>query len=72
MQEFKGLITIEKSVKIQLESISTDFEKGLMNAIKALFPDVRVRGCLFHYVKAIRQAMGKFGLLKKNFITPHF
>lgn len=29
--------------------VSTDFERGLMNAIKDSFPGVQLKSCLFHF-----------------------
>ena len=48
LSEFRRLITIENTEKLNLTSISTDFENGIINAIKLVFPEIRHVGCLFH------------------------
>ena len=43
--------------KINPFSVTCDFEKGLHNAVRFLFPRVRINGCLFHWKQAIRRKM---------------
>lgn len=47
-------------------SFTTDFERGLRNALRAVFgPEVCLVGCWFHYCQAIRRKASKIpGLLK--------
>lgn len=52
-------------------SFRTDFERGLRNAIINVFPLTKIRGCWFHYIRAIKRAATKkipnfLILLKKN------
>lgn len=47
----------------------TDFEDGLRKAIKTVYPNVKLNGCWFHYVRAIQRRSAKLGMrkfLKKN------
>ena len=44
-----NIITIEKTKNLKLESYTTDFEIGLMDALDKIFPNVRKVGCFFHY-----------------------
>ena len=52
-KDIKNIITIENSVKINLKSITMDFERGLIEAFKENFPDVIVTGCYYHYMNNI-------------------
>lgn len=45
--------TIEKSWSLRPTSISTDFEKGLRNALKNQYPTAELIGCWFHYAQAL-------------------
>lgn len=38
-------------------NVLCDFEKALMNALRKVFPEAIVRGCLFHWKQAIRRHM---------------
>ena len=67
LSEFRRLITIENTEKLNLTSISTDFENGIINAIKLVFPEIRHVGCLFHYVQALYRNMKSLKLTNKNF-----
>ena len=44
------IITEKNTVKLNVITISTDFENGLINACKNIFKNIRHVGCLFHYV----------------------
>ena len=67
LSEFKRIITIEYTEDIKLNSISTDFEIGLIKSIKILFPKTRHVGCLFHYVQALYCNMRALNLINKVF-----
>ena len=45
-----------------------DFEKASRRALKTIFPDSRILGYYFHYVKALWSKAKKEGLTKKNII----
>lgn len=54
---------IEKNVyHLDPIEIITDFETGLRNALNAVYPNTVLRGCWFHYCKAIRQKNNELGL----------
>lgn len=40
-------------------SIMVDFEKGLRNAAKKIFPNIKLQGCNFHHVQALRRRAKK-------------
>lgn len=49
---------INKNVmKLEPIEIITDFEAGLRHAILKSFPNVRLRGCWYHYCAAIRKKL---------------
>lgn len=66
LSEILNIITIENNVKLKLISITSDFEKGLINGIKNIFKEIRHVGCLFHLVKNIRINLLKIGLFNKH------
>jgi len=41
-----------------------DYEKAVREALRKHFPNARISGCWFHYMKAINKAARKFGLAK--------
>lgn len=52
----------KKQFKLRPDEIISDFETGLRHAIRAKFPDVRLRGCWYHYCAAIRKKLLSYGL----------
>ena len=40
-------------------SVLTDFEKGLRNAVLAVWPSISLNGCNFHFAQAIRRKASK-------------
>ena len=62
----KDIITENNTFRINLYSISTDFEEALANNIKNIFKGISHTGCLFHYIKNIRLNMNRIGLFKRN------
>lgn len=49
---------INKNVlKLEPGEIVTDFESGLRHAIRKKFPNVRLRGCWYHYCAALRKKL---------------
>ena len=66
-------IDIKKIMKdngINVENIPKkfmlDFEKGLMNAVKKNFDDVKIDGCYFHFLKLLWTKAKNLGLCKVN------
>ena len=55
------------SIKIDFSKINImmDFEKASLKAIKTIFPDANLRGCYFHFIKALWNKARKEGLIKK-------
>lgn len=54
---------IEKNIfNLQPKEIMTDFEGGMRNSIKMVYPNVILRGCWFHYCSAIRKKVVQLGL----------
>ena len=66
LKKLYNIITFEDSKALKLISITSDFEKGLINAIKTVFKKTRHVGCFFHYVKNVRLNMLKIGLLSDD------
>ena len=54
LNSIKRIITLEDSKLMNLKSITLDFEAGLINAVEAVFPDIRIIGCFYHFVRAIK------------------
>lgn len=48
------------------QTFKSDFEKATMNAIKEVFPDVTLKGCFFHYTKAVWKKGRELGLTKSK------
>jgi hypothetical protein len=42
----------------------TDYEKGLMNAVKDVFHNAEFNGCLFHFGQDIWRRINTSGLVK--------
>ena len=60
-KSFRSIVTIENTKSLKVKGITTDFELGLINAVKSIFSDVKYTGCFFHYVRAVTK---KFKILK--------
>ena len=61
--EIKKIITIENTTNLKLESISLDFEIGIIEAIQIVFPNVNIIGCYFHFMKNLRKKANNLHLL---------
>lgn len=61
---------IENNVfKLEPMEIMTDFEEGMRKSIKIVYPNAVLRGCWFHYIRAIQRKcmkLGMFKLLQRN------
>lgn len=51
-----------KLFKLEPVEIMTDFEAGLRNAIRTVYPKTTIRGCWFHYCSAIHKKCLQLGL----------
>ena len=60
----------KEKIELDIKNIffMLDFEKASRRALKTIFPDSRILGCYFHYVKALWSKAKKEGLTKKNII----
>lgn len=43
----------------------SDYEVGIMNAAKVVFPEIDIRGCLFHYSQNLWKKAKRLGLTNK-------
>ena len=62
LSSLRNIITSENSIKLNNITITLDFEEGLIQVVNKVFPELRIVGCLFHYIKQIRLNLGKCGL----------
>ena len=62
----KNIITLENTKILNLKSISTDFELGLISALETVFPGIRKVGCFYHFVRAIKEKFKNLGMLDKK------
>ena len=67
---FENLVNIGKDLNIDLKmekkTCMTDFDKGLRNSLRKVFEGINLRGCFFHYVKALWSKAKKLGLCAYN------
>ncbi|XP_067625165.1 uncharacterized protein [Eurosta solidaginis] len=52
-------------LRLEPTSFMTDFELGLRNGIKKIFPDAKLKGCWFHFKQAVRRRAINFEELSK-------
>ena len=45
-----------------VEVFTADFERGIWKGIRDVFPDPRIRGCAFHWSKAVFAKVQDLGL----------
>ena len=64
----KEIITIEKSKELSLYSYSVDYEQGLIDTCKNIFPNVRGVGCYYHYCKNLYKQAKKLNLFKEDIL----
>ncbi|RAW24261.1 hypothetical protein PC110_g19309 [Phytophthora cactorum] len=50
-------VIVQTDRLLEPATVTCDFEHGLMNAITEQFPLVKIRGCLFHWKRALRRKM---------------
>jgi hypothetical protein len=57
---FRSLLHLLPSTSVQ--KFVADFEKGLCNALRHLFPGIPIKGCVFHWCQTIFRKIPKSGL----------
>ena len=73
LNSLKNIITKNGSIKLNLKSITVDFEEAIITALDTIFPQIKIIGCFFHYTQNIEKNVGIFGLYKiKNEIIISF
>lgn len=53
---------LKESLCVEISYFKCDFETGLMNAVKSVFPNVELRGCYFHFNRAVWKKGKQVGL----------
>ncbi|XP_072397919.1 uncharacterized protein [Diabrotica undecimpunctata] len=53
-------------------TIMMDFERAAMNAAQTEFPNVRIRGCFFHFSQCMWRHIQSAGLQRRNIENPDF
>lgn len=48
----------------EIKKSFTDYEYAVINAVKLVFPQCEIRGCFFHFSKAVSRRAEKLGLYK--------
>jgi len=64
--EVIDLLTIKRTINIDLQKVVTDQEKALINSIKKYFPNIKRISCLYHYKQDILRNLKSYGLFKKS------
>ena len=55
-----GDVTDNRDLKLKM--FVADFEKGAWLAMRAIFPDLKIHGCAFHFQQALWRRIQKEGL----------
>ncbi len=66
LHNFSKLLNSDKNFNKEEYSWTSDFENGLLEAIKKIFPGSRHLGSYFHYLKRLHGQGQYLGLTKKN------
>ncbi|KAL7297546.1 hypothetical protein TKK_0009906 [Trichogramma kaykai] len=51
----RKMVEVIPSLAHNLTAVSTDFERSIITAVREVFPNARLSGCLFHYKQALRR-----------------
>lgn len=54
----------EKLFKLKPSQFMTDYEEGMRSAIRKYWSNVSIRGCFFHFCRAILKRCRKLGMVK--------
>lgn len=60
-----GTAAIEQDLILNPKTITLDFEKGAISALKNVFPNASIKGCNFHYNQCIFRKIQELGLQKE-------
>ena len=61
-----NIITDFRKIDIEINSVVSDSEKGLINTITKYFPNAQRISCYFHYTQDIVRNLKSYGLYKKE------
>ena len=61
-----NIITDFRKIDIEINSVVSDSEKGLINTITKYFPNAQRISCFFHYTQDIVRNIKSYGLYKKE------
>ena len=56
MSTFQVLRAVKRAIPTEtlgVRRMVMDFEKGMWSAVRSVFPDVTLQGCLFHWTQAV-------------------
>ena len=65
-KDILDIVTFQKKFSININTIVTDTEKGLINIIKKYFPTSKRISCLYHYKQDLIRNLRSYGLYKKQ------
>ena len=57
LESIINILNPHKKFKLEIETIVSDQEQGLVNAVEANFPNVHRISCLFHYKQDLLRAI---------------
>ncbi|KAI5645456.1 MULE transposase domain-containing protein [Phthorimaea operculella] len=57
---------LKENFGLVISKLKCDYEMAVINAVKKIFPDVRVKGCFFHFSQAIWKNAVDLGLIKRK------
>ena len=66
LNSFKNIISQNNIFDLEIETITTDAETALLNAVNKVFPNVMLFNCYYHYKVDLLSNVKKYGLLNKN------
>lgn len=54
------------------QNVCIDFEQAMLASVQAIFPNCRIRGCLFHFSQAVWRHVQSLGLSRRYIENPRF
>ena len=61
-----NIITVNRTIELEINSIVTDSELALVKVIKKYFPNAKRIACYFHYKQDLLRNIKKYGLYKDS------